>query len=530
MRADDLGRRVATTAAWAAFEAAATFIAGFVLAALFISELGATRYGIYLLILLVCTPGLLTLADLGMGGVVVTFVARYRAEGSSELPRLITFATRYYLGLTLLLAAITAAVLLIFSSPITFALAREGVAADVLVFVVLLQAVSVSTLLLEYLLAGLFDYRPIQASSIVNQGVRLVGSALLINAHADLAAIIAWVSMCSALRALFLGGWLLTRYPALLRRASVRWSDALGWLAYSRSLLARTAAGLVFNFSDRLLIGMFLPASRLAQYEIAAKPANMVRAVISIATSAVVTASATAKGLGRRDTLQDLYIRGGRIATVLVIPPMAFLVVHMADFIRLWVGPEFLGLVTIGQVFLLSYSLTMVPAIGDGVLVGMGEAQRTVKITWVAVAVNLAVSAALVVPLGIIGVAIGTVAGSVVSDLFLSRAHTKALDIRLPDLLRGVILPSCAVAALSLAAILPIAMLVPTPTWLAFLISGATSAAAAYGLAIIAIPREDRQLVASVVLGFGRRWAPRFVTPSDQRAASISARPQDDEQ
>jgi O-antigen/teichoic acid export membrane protein len=505
MRSEELGRRVASTAAWAALDFGTTFLASFVLAALFITGLGAPTYGIYLLILLVSAPGLLSLTDLGMGGVVVTFVARYRAEGSPDLARLITFATRYFLVLALLVPGVTTVAILLFRDDLVAALAHDGVAAEVLYFVLLLQGVSLITLLLEYVLSGLFDYRPIQLSSIAIQIVRLAGSAALIGFQANLAAIVAWVCVCSALRALVLGGWLWARYPALIRRAPVQWSDAVGWLRYSGSLLARSAAGLVFNYSDRLLIGAFLPVVRLAQYEIAAKPANMIRALISIATSAVVTASATAAGLGQRDALRELYLRGGRLATVVVIPPLAFLLIHMSDFIRLWVGPEFLDVAGIGQVFLLSFSLTMVPAIGDAILLGMGEAQRTVKITWLAVGINLAISAALVIPFGILGVVVGTVAGTLVSDVLLSRVHIRALDVRSSEFARAVLLPAGFVAGLSFAAVQTIALLLATPTWYEFLMSGAVSALVAYALATVALPREDRQLLMAVMRGVGPR-------------------------
>jgi hypothetical protein len=91
VRAEDVGARALSTSIWSAIDFGTAFVSGIVLAALFVADLGATTYGVYLLVLLVAAPGLLSLVDLGMGGVVVTFVARYRAEGSDDLRRLVTY-------------------------------------------------------------------------------------------------------------------------------------------------------------------------------------------------------------------------------------------------------------------------------------------------------------------------------------------------------------------------------------------------------------------------------------------------------
>jgi O-antigen/teichoic acid export membrane protein len=212
-----------------------------------------------------------------------------------------------------------------------------------------------------------------------------------------------------------------------------------------------------------------------------------------------VPAAATNIALQRRDRLRSYYLRGGRIASVGFIPPLCFFLVGMPAFIEVWVGPQYVHVAPVAQVFLASFILAMVPAIGDAMLLGMGEARRTVKVTWIAAATNLVVSLSLVRPLGILGVVIGTIAGAFVSDVWLSIIHWKVLDIAPRLILKEIIRPMVVIASLSLLVSLLVSMALGPSTPVAFLVSGVISACAAYTLGFfIALDRGDRTVAIRV--------------------------------
>lgn len=499
MQPAELDRKVAASTIWTGIDFGVTFLSGLVLAAVFLRSLGPTTYGVYLLLLLFSTPGLLNLVDLGMGGVLLTYTARYRAESSARLRRLWSFAFIYYGVLVLLVAALTSVVIVVFDPFIEAGLKSIGVSRSILVPVLILQSLSLLGLMLEYMLAGTFDYRPIQVSSITMQIVRVVGSSLILIELRDLETLMWWVMICALGRTFVLAAILAVRHRGYIHVDRVRPDEARGWLTYSTSLFARNVAGLVFNFSDRLIIPWFLPISSLAEYDVAAKAPNMIRALLSISTSAVVPAAATNVALEQRDRLRNYYLRGGRIASVGFIPPLCFFLVTMPAFIEVWVGSRYVHMAPVAQVFLGSFILAMVPAIGDAMLLGMGEARRTVKVTWIASATNLVVSLSLVRPLGILGVVIGTVAGAVVSDVWLSIIHWKVLGISPRVILKEIIRPTAVIALLSLLVSLLLNMALGPSTPVAFLVSGVISACAMYTLGFfIALDRSDRAVAIRV--------------------------------
>jgi O-antigen/teichoic acid export membrane protein len=290
----------------------------------------------------------------------------------------------------------------------------------------------------------------------------------------------------------------------------VRFSLAAFDRALVRSILAFSVWALLLNVGallafriDALVIGAFLPAEAATQFDVGNKFFDPLTTLV-VAVSAVVLPTATRlSATGQVHELRDVVLKWSKICLSLVLLVGLYLLVLGPAFLGAWVGPRFeepSGRVL--QVLMLSFLVWLpVRGVAIAVLFGLGR-PRAAALAFLAMgAVNLAISLALVRPLGILGVALGTAAPNVVFALYVLRLCCRELGITLREYAAYV------AARAAAGALVPLAFLLGVRWWLAprdmpaLLAAGAASVAVFAATWLFFVYRDDRYVDVRGLLG-----------------------------
>ena len=141
-------------------------------------------------------------------------------------------------------------------------------------------------------------------------------------------------------------------------------------------------------------------------YEIANRIHQGAAMAQSIAASALLPATAYL----RRDraTLRELYLRGTTYTVAVALPVMVAAFIFAEDLIRTWVGESLIDATGAARLFLVFVAFVVVHATGTAMIVALGHMRFVISVTVAFTVINLARSIALVPPLGVNGVILGT--------------------------------------------------------------------------------------------------------------------------
>ncbi len=217
---------------------------------------------------------------------------------------------------------------------------------------------------------------------------------------------------------------------------------------------------------DRLVIGGALGVAPVAIYQAAAKVAEILR--LFAAQLAIVVSPAAAHLSAERDTagLRDLTLRTSRFNFLLVTPVYLLAAAYLDPLLRALTGLDAVppSMWWLGQLLLFSTFNSQISSVcASRVLIMSGGERDLFRLTLTQAATNIALSLLLVIPGGSIGVAVATLACSLVFGWgFILPRVLHRLDLRLADFaafhLRGALAPlgACAAALTAIMLAFPI--------------------------------------------------------------------------
>jgi O-antigen/teichoic acid export membrane protein len=216
------------------------------------------------------------------------------------------------------------------------------------------------------------------------------------------------------------------------------------------ALLLNVGALLAFRL-DALVIGAHLPAEAATQFDIGNKFFDPLTSLV-VAVSAVILPAATRlHATGQLHELRDLFLKWSKICLSLVLLVGLYLLVLGPDFLGAWAGARFAGPAgDVLRVLMLSFLVWLpVRGVAIAVLFGLGRPREAALAFLFMGAVNLGISLALVEPLGIVGVALGTAIPNVVFAIYVLVLACRAIGVRLgeyaayvvPRTLAGALVP-----------------------------------------------------------------------------------------
>jgi O-antigen/teichoic acid export membrane protein len=438
-----------------------TVLIGLVLTPFLIDGLGEAGFGVYALALSFSfLGGYVALADLGIEAATARFVAEARSEGRVDhVGTVASNAMACFTGIALVVAPVLALLAPVLVDLFGVEGELRGPAIACFAFVALQLVFELPARVFIAVLQGAqrFDVTQlIEVTRGVAQGVLFV---VVLVADLGVGAIGAAIA-ASSLLVLVLGAVLAHRItPGLrLRRSRVSRPELRRLLGFSGSLFTIRLTGTIYRQMDRAIVGIGLGAAAVASYEIAQRVHLGAQLVQSISASALLPTAAYLRG--HLDTLRDLLLRGTCYALAASLPAIAALFCFAEPLIRGWVGDEFADVADSARLFLLYLVLTASLSIGLGIVVALGRTRRVIVWSLVNLGVNVAVSVALVGPLEVNGVILGTLAGQAVSFLPMLRLVLRELETSPGLWLRRAVVPNLPGLAVQLAVTVPVALAV----------------------------------------------------------------------
>jgi len=230
--------------------------------------------------------------------------------------------------------------------------------------------------------------------------------------------------------------------------------------------LAELLSLVIFNF-DNIVIGAFASVSAVTLYSVGYSLQNGFRSINGLLGSPIFPASAQMEGASEQDKQKELLFKGTKYMTMLFAPMVIITIIFAKLFINNWMGPGFAESVLPAQVLIFFWLFNNTLQVGSSLLMAKGNVKVIFKLSVLAAFLNLGLSLALVKPLGILGVVLGTTIPMVLVSfpLYLHQV-LKALKVSFREFFNlaikknlGVYLVAIIVSALALK------IFQPTNTW-----------------------------------------------------------------
>jgi O-antigen/teichoic acid export membrane protein len=171
-------------------------------------------------------------------------------------------------------------------------------------------------------------------------------------------------------------------------------------------------ANIVASSTDSMVIAATLGASHVTPYAVSSKLATTFNSnIASKLPIAVFPAISQMYAQGETDKVRGSFLRLSEYSTRLAAIGCAVLLLANREFVGLWVGPSYFGGVALNVVFAF-WVLQSTLIHGIGVMVhATGDLRNWVFMSLAEAVLNLVLTLLLVKPLGLVGVALGTVIG-----------------------------------------------------------------------------------------------------------------------
>jgi O-antigen/teichoic acid export membrane protein len=275
--------------------------------------------------------------------------------------------------------------------------------------------------------------------------------------------------------------WLLVRrrYPATrVRLADLDWGMTRAIFAFSLYVLVLNAGARLSFETDSIVIGAYMNVGSIPYFTVANSFIIYLMEFL-LAIAAVVMPTATRlQAQGKSAELGEIFLKWSKIALSLTLAAGLFLIVLGPRFIAWWVDPAFerpAGDVL--QILMVSYLIFLpVRGVALPILMGLGKAGLPTVGFLVAGALNLGLSIALVRPLGLVGVALGTAIPNVLFAGVVFVQACRELDVSVVQFLRYVVPRALLGAVPVLALLLWFKLQVDVRTLPALALAGAATA------------------------------------------------------
>jgi O-antigen/teichoic acid export membrane protein len=414
----------------------------FVLTPCIIRHVGRQDFGLWSLTFSVL--GFFGLLDMGFGTGVVRYVAECKgAQDTDRRNRMVSTLAVVYLLLTLVAAGGLGLLSLVYTRLFSIPLEQQSKA---LALLWILAARSVLFALPLSLFQGiLFGEQRIALLNTVQIVTTLLYGVMawVALAHGAGVVTLSWLNLTAMLVEYGLYVCFALRCVPELR-ISLKLADR-GLLrsvaSFSMAQFVVSMAALVRLRTDPLIVQWFMPLSQVAVYAIALRIAESALLLIKQGINVLAPLMAQLHGAGETGKIRTALLGAGKFAffasVVLTVPVCIF----AREIVVMWVGPGFAGATPTLIVLMLSMCLITPQLVASNVLAMTGHHRLTARAEVVGMLLNLVVSVALARPLGLVGVAIGTLTSTILVDLlFIVAAACRTNNVTYGTFARRVLL------------------------------------------------------------------------------------------
>lgn len=381
--------------------------------------LGKEAYGVWML-----TGSLMvhfSLLDMGFGGALVKFIAQYRAQRNARALNEIA-STLFFVFTAVGVVAYLVTIALAFNLQHLFRLTPEEVYTGrwILLIIGLNVALNFPFSIFGGVIAGFQRY---DANNVVAVCSSILAGAIGVGVLLLGYGVVAVVASSTAVR---VGAYFLYRlnayriYPPL----SIRWSlfrrdrlrEVTGFSVYTS--IIDWANKLNYQL-DEFVIGAFMGAAPVAVWAVADRVISATQRLTNQLNGVLFPVVVESDVTNRQSRLQRVLLEGTRLSLATVLPIAIVLIVLARPLVRAWVGQKMIESASVIQILAFAVAFRVGNATGTTLLKGSGKVRYLAIVNIVTGIVNLALSAVLVRPFGLEGVAWGTLAPIAFSSMFL---------------------------------------------------------------------------------------------------------------
>jgi len=374
-----------------------------------LEHLGKPLYGVWILVAsLTVSFGLL---DIGYGGAMVRFIARYRASRDSRaLNQILSTLLVVYSAIGV--ATFGAALLLqrYLDQIFNIDAAHVSTAKQALIIASSFVAIRFCCSVFGGVVVGFQRYHLNNVASIITSLAVAAVNVAVLRAGFDLVGLVAATTSVRILGLLLNRANAYRAFPGLRLRVGdfspSRLREVTGYSVYMLLL----DIGVKLNYSaDTYVLGAFVGPAAVALWAPAQRLTELLTRLTNQLSETLFPFIVTSDTTGRTDELRQIYIQGTRLSLAMAIPLAGGVSLLAHPLIESWVGPSFSESATILQMLAALVVLRVGNTTGSGILKGAGLHQRLTAYVGITGLGNIALSIALVKPFGLIGVAIGTI-------------------------------------------------------------------------------------------------------------------------
>jgi O-antigen/teichoic acid export membrane protein len=483
----------------------------FVLTPIIVRHLGA-QYSLWVLVANFVAYG--SLADLGIGTAVVKYVAEHRARGENELAsQLIATALRMYAVLGLLVVVVALIIAQLVPQLLKVPAAERGTTS----WLIVISAIGVALQLPAATASGVL--RGLGRFDLMN----LIGSLAMLSLAASTLVVLALGGKVIAITALTIpitvfwlipAVWLIHRTAPELRFSlrGGRRSMARRVITFSSALVGIGVAQTVKLQSDELVIAAVLGVGPVGgnvgpvgRYGIARRLSGLTGQLTYQFVSVLLPLASRLHAEEAPWLVREVFLSGLRLTVALFAVIGGALIVFAAPFLSTWVGPQFASNANIVVLLTLAAFAEALMWPANATLLGVNRHRPLVVFAVGSAALNLGLSIALVGPLGVRGVALGTVIASSIQAAIVLAFSARALGVRRGEVCRQVLVPGL-VPLIPMAAVLIAIHSLLRPHTIPAIGAAGVAGAVTYGIAYLGLPgaANERATVVRLAL-LGRR-------------------------
>ena len=263
---------------------------------------------------------------------------------------------------------------------------------------------------------------------------------------------LAWVNLAAALVEHLAYIVLACRFVKGLR-ISLRLAD---WTlfkeaaSFSAFAFMASVATLVLLRTDPIIVKIFLSLSAVAVYAVGLRIAEQAYLLMKQFTYALGPFIAELKGVGDVEKIRFVLVNCAKFA----LAPGVLLTVAACSFSReavvFWIGPQFAGAGPVLAILMIAMALSLPTVVASEVFTMTGNPKVTARASVIGVVLNLGASIALARPLGLAGVALGSLIATVVVGVAMIFAGCRTYQVRYRAYLRRVFVSTLCPGALQL--------------------------------------------------------------------------------
>ncbi len=409
-----------------------------------INTLGKETYSIWVLVTTFSVFGYLNIIEFGIQGSIVKYVAEYRAKGEvSRLNGIINTGMTIYI----ILGLVAAAVITIFAFwglEHAFKVPPEQVGtARILLFIVAAQtAVDFPSLAIQGVLEGIQGYNILYLVGIGRTVIYAILTVLFLTAGYGLVALATIVSITTIIGSITMGIYILFAVDEWRPRLGISGDSFRKLLSFSTQLFLIRINAIVYNLMDKTIIGALLATTLLTDYDIANRIQSYVLVSVSLISSMLVPMASGLDASGKKEDIQKLLITATKFTVGISLPITLGVMVLAESFIHYWIGIQYVSDAGITRLFLVYLIIAPMTVVGYNLMIGMGRLRQLVIIQFVSTIVNLGLSLTLARSMGVAGVIVGTLVGTVIAFFPYLRLFLRSLDLTWSRLIVGTVVPT----------------------------------------------------------------------------------------